>query len=136
MKTHGLWNVEKPTYQVWQDMKQRCYNSNHREFKRYGARGIGVCCGWRDSFQDFFRDMGRKPDGLSLHRIDNSGSYRVSNCKWATDEEQQSNSRQARRIWWNGKCKNIGEWSRELGVHRATLQYRIKVGLPLTEAMK
>src|SRR4051812_7666791 len=95
-EAHGEAYGEKRTreYQTWLDMKSRCYNPACRTFKYYGARGIEVCERWRDSYTTFLADMGRRPPGLSLDRIDNDGHYEPSNCRWATRSEQRRNQRQ------------------------------------------
>ena len=85
-------NVSK-TYMVWQSMINRCNRPTSKDFKYYGARGIQVCVRWTDSFELFLLDMGEKPDGLSIDRVNNDGNYEPSNCRWATATEQQANSR-------------------------------------------
>jgi hypothetical protein len=72
-------------------MISRCHNSTHAAFKNYGARGIAVCERWRNSFENFFADMGPRPTGLSIDRIDNDRGYEPDNCRWATSEEQNGN---------------------------------------------
>lgn len=74
-------------------MKQRCCNPNHPRFKDWGGRGIKVCDRWRDSFEAFLADMGRRPPGTTLDRKDNDGNYEPGNCRWATSEEQSMNKR-------------------------------------------
>lgn len=87
--------VYPPGYNTWVSMKSRCYNTSHGRYKDYGGRGIKVCERWIESFQNFIDDMGNKPGkDYSLDRIDNNGNYEPSNCRWATREQQQANTRQ------------------------------------------
>lgn len=81
-----------PEYGVWKSMRGRCMNSNNPAYDRYGGRGISVCERWND-FLIFLADMGQRPKGLSLDRIDNSKGYDPSNCRWATAIEQRHNRR-------------------------------------------
>jgi hypothetical protein len=84
----------RPEYVTWAGMKQRCLNPHCADYKRYGGRGIGICERWRNSFENFFTDMGPKPSPkYSIDRIDNDGNYEPGNCRWATSGEQQTNKR-------------------------------------------
>ena len=93
--THGNSRRGRRTteYIIWILMWQRCSNPNLAAYKHYGARGIRVCSQWSE-FKNFLRDMGHRPEGRTLDRIDNDGNYEPSNCRWATPKEQRHNSRQ------------------------------------------
>ncbi len=83
-----------PEYRCWCGMRTRCNNANHDDYRLYGARGIRVCERW-DKFENFLKDMGRKPRGgrYSIERIKNELGYEPGNCKWATAQEQARNRR-------------------------------------------
>jgi len=80
-----------PLYGAWNQMINRCHNPNNYSFGRYGARGIFVCERWREDFRNFLADMGERPDGMSVDRIDPAGPYAPGNCRWATSKEQRAN---------------------------------------------
>jgi hypothetical protein len=93
--THGHHKNGKPTrtYKTWQCMKQRCFNPNAPNYHLYGGRGITVCDRWKDSFENFLQDMGERPEGTTLDRINPFQSYTPDNCRWATPTQQNNNKR-------------------------------------------
>lgn len=95
-KTHGLSGT--PAHQSWTKMKERCLNPRHRQYSDYGGRGIRVCDKWLAGFEYFLADMGERPVGTTLDRIDNDGNYEPGNCRWATRLEQARNARHVRAI--------------------------------------
>jgi hypothetical protein len=93
-KTHGM--TQSREFQTWASMLQRCANPNHPGYAYYGGRGISVCEEWRCSFLAFFADMGERPPGCTLDRIDVNGNYEPGNCRWATAFVQTHNRRPLR----------------------------------------
>lgn len=116
-------------------MKQRCYNPKKPCFLRYGGRGITVCSRWLESFENFLADMGPRPVGTSLDRINNGGNYEPGNCRWATAKEQQRNTRYNVKITVGGITKSVTEWSELNNIPRAAIFQRLKLGWPVKKAV-
>lgn len=112
-------------YRAWSKIIQRCTNSNDPDYKDYGGRGINVCDKWL-KFNGFFEDMGEKPNGTSIDRINNNGNYCKENCRWINNQEQQNNKRNNINITYKNRTQTLAQWSLELGICRGTLKNRIK----------
>lgn len=124
--THGMSKTR--TFKSWDTMKQRCFNPNAVDFDRYGGRGIKVCERWRTSFSAFLEDMGERPEGCSLDRIDNDGDYEPDNCHWATRSDQQRNTRVSIWLTINGESKSIVEWAKIALVNITSMRRRYHAG--------
>lgn len=123
--THSLTRTR--TYTTWSSMLARCNNKNNKEYFRYGGRGVCVCKSWHD-FNNFFADMGLKPDGMTLDRIKNDKGYSPDNCRWATHSQQATNRRTTNFITHNGKTLCHKQWSLQLGGSWSLVQHRINRG--------
>jgi hypothetical protein len=96
---------------IWAGIKTRCYNEKCAAFPRYGGRGIVMCDAWRDSFDSFIADMGRRPTSShSIDRINNAAGYEKANCRWATRKEQCVNRSSTRLIEIDGEKKSVSDW--------------------------
>lgn len=96
----------RPEYWVWDQMIRRCHAPSNKAFGNYGGRGIFVCERWRDSFEDFYADMGPRPGGkreFSIERVDNDGPYSPENCRWVRIEVQPRNTRRNRVVTYRGR---------------------------------
>lgn len=134
-RTHGKSGTSE--YNTWCRMVARCENKESSDFSDYGGRGIKVCLRWRNSFSSFIADMGSKPSPLfSIGRINNDGNYEPGNCRWETASQQASNRRSSRMLECNGVSKTITQWSRETGISRRVISYRInKIGWSVFDAL-
>jgi len=134
----GLSKKHPIEHGTWNHMLRRCYDEKDKSFRDYGARGVTVCDRWKDSFESFFADMGKRPSKLhSLDRIDNSMGYSPENCRWATRLEQNNNTRRNRPITYKGRTQGVYQWAEELGLPRMTLYNRIyTLGWEMDRAMR
>lgn len=121
-----------PEYNVWYLMKARCYKPVNTSYKNYGAKGIKVCERWLASFWNFYEDMGPRPTpGHSIDRIDGTGNYEPSNCRWATIQEQPWNKERTAKILYDGKLRTVTELVLLTGLSRNTILYRYRRGITL-----
>lgn len=110
-------------------MLHRCYNPANSHYADYGGRGIRVCDAWRESFEAFLRDVGRRPSPAhTLDRVDNDGDYAPGNVRWATWVEQASNRRNNRLLTIGCETKTITAWASQAGLHRKSLMSRLARG--------
>ena len=130
-------------WSVYRNMLSRCRNENVRSYDRYGGRGIGVCSRWLEpggaGFVNFCEDMGPRPEGSSIDRVDNNSGYSPLNCRWASARDQARNTRNtesAERITHEGESLSILEWSERTGIKRSTLWMRLhKYNWPVSQAL-
>lgn len=123
-KTHG--KTGSAEYKTWLRMKQRCLNDSSSSYKNYKGRGITISEEWKNSFAKFYQDMGERPDGKSIERIDNNGNYCKENCRWATQEEQCNNLRKNIFTILNGEMITVAMAAKKSGLKYDTLFYRVK----------
>ena len=133
-RVHGM--VGSPTYAVWQAMKARCLNPRNPAYAHYGGRGIGIDRRWKESFDAFLSDMGLRPSGMSIERIDNNRGYEPGNCKWATDTEQANNRRSSAFLTVDGETMTIAQWSKKTGLPAEALRRRVLRGWSPRDAIQ
>lgn len=131
---HRRMGTQDPTYASWDGAVQRCTNPNHPTWEYYGGRGITIDPDWL-VFENFLRDMGQRPPGLTLERKDVNAGYSKSNCIWATQSDQMWNTRRNVRVDHLGRTWTLRELSQQYGVPVALLRQRIHNGWPVERAI-
>lgn len=129
---HG--KSKSPVFNSWRGMVDRCTNKNTSHFSHYGGRGISVCDRWR-SFSNFYADMGDRPDGMTLDRIDVNGNYEPCNCRWASKVVQATNQRTNVLLSRGGVTKPVSVWASELNIRATTIYGRLRRGWPPEKAL-
>lgn len=122
---HG--KTKHPLYGTWKGIKSRCLNQKDAYYQDYGGRGIELDESWVE-FDNFLNDMGDKPEGTSIDRIDNDKGYSKSNCRWATTRQQNNNQRSNRILTYNNESLSISQWARRTGINKGTLKGRANLG--------
>ena len=122
LATHSMCHTK--AYKTWEGMLRRTRNPRGKNAKNYYFRGIRVCKHWR-KFENFFIDMGERPEGMTIERINNNKGYSKENCKWANRLDQARNRRTNRWITLNGSKKLLSDWAKELNINIQTLTERI-----------
>lgn len=131
--THG--QRKSTTYSTWSQMIDRCTNPKSGNWDNYGGRGITICNQWKDSFENFLKDMGERPEGKTIDRKNNDGNYEPENCHWASATEQGNNRRTNKTITFNGKSQTFSEWGRELGIDKTLIRQRVLSGWPVEKVL-
>ena len=119
-------------YCVWLTMRQRCINPRNRDYQNYGGRGIE--CRFK-TFTSFIEELGPRPEGLTLERIDNNGHYEPGNVRWDTRRQQSCNKRNTKRYQYNGKCLSAMQWAEELNLPYVALYARLHRGWNVEKAL-
>lgn len=128
---------ESASYGTWCKMVERCCNTQSEAYKYYGGRGISVCDRWRESFAAFLEDMGERPEGFTIDRIDNNAGYFPGNCRWATHSQQMANTRKNLYVTVWGETKHVSAWLRDSRcvVSDKTLRARLRAGWDAGQAI-
>lgn len=126
--THGM--SDRPEYKAWKDMRARCANPRRGDYKDYGGRGVSVCAQWAE-FDVFLRDMGPRPVGRTIDRIDVNGNYEPANCRWALPKTQANNKRSNRIITIDGVTQTLQAWCEHYGVEPSKARWRLAQGWPI-----
>jgi len=124
-ETHGLSKTR--LYNIWTDMKRRCYNPKNKRFECYGGKGVCVCEEWKTNFIEFYKWSTNNgyADNLSIDRIDVNGNYEPGNCRWVTQKIQQRNTTRNHFLTVNGETKTIAEWAEITGIHPDVIKDRL-----------
>jgi hypothetical protein len=137
ISTHRM--TRTPIYRLWRGIQDRCYNPNDMHYEMYGARGIYVDEEWRSSFGAFAsyiaNNLGPRPPGHTLDRIDNNGPYAPGNVRWATSRQQAANRRNNILVEWRGKTMVLSDIVREIGLSYGPVSQRLKRGWSLERAL-
>jgi len=124
--THGMTNT--PLFRTWCNMLTRCLNAHSPDYERYGARGITVCPQWQASFETFLADVGERPAGMTLDRIDVNRPYEPGNVLWSSPREQSNNKRNNHFLTFQGRCLSLAQWAIERDIPYAALCSRVRAG--------
>jgi len=119
-------NSKHPLYATYHMMRQRCHNPNATDYQNYGGRGIFVCDRWLNSFECFVKDVGKRPKGYTLERVNNSLGYSPSNVIWASPTRQSENKRNTVRLVYAGVTRTVKEWAELTGIDRKLILARIR----------
>ena len=111
-------------YMAWKNAKNRCCKTEIHNYENYGGRGIYMCDKWLNDFDAFYEDMGPKPEGYSLERVDVNGPYSPENCIWFPLKEQQKNTTETVYITYHGVTRSSHEWAKLTGIRERLIRQR------------
>jgi hypothetical protein len=133
-KTHGMTGTR--IYNTWLQMRRRCHDPKDPAYPGYGGRGIDVCPEWMNSFESFFRDMGHRPNGMTLDRRNNDLGYCRDNCRWSSHKEQANNRRSSRVLEAFGEKMTVSQWAEKTGISSRAIRQRLDYyGYTVVEAL-
>lgn len=135
-RTHGhaSGGARSSTHSCWTELNARCRNTKHRQWRQYGGRGIRVCERWR-KFENFLADMGERPRGMSIDRIDNNGNYEPGNCRWSDAITQANNRRTNTVVVFGDRRGTVSQLARMFGRNPELVRARIKRGWSIGESL-
>jgi hypothetical protein len=113
----------------------RCRNPHSQDYERYGGRGIVICERW-NKFENFLADMGPRPSGHSIDRVNNDGNYEPGNCRWATNTQQIRNQSTNRIVTLHGRSQSVAAWAEECDIKADTVRHRLDRGLSAEQALE
>jgi hypothetical protein len=136
-KAGRTYGTKSGQYRHWLGMIRRCHEEGSSNYKNYGAKGTTVCDRWRYSYENFVKDMGKRPEGMSLDRIDNNLGYSPENCRWATHKEQGANKRNVPILFIDGKAMTYPDACKHYGILYVTFKNRTNtLGWSVDAALK
>ena len=130
--THGMSKTK--IYDIWLNMRRRCFDESNISFHNYVERGISICTRWNE-FNNFFEDMGIPPKGMTLERKNNNAGYSKENCIWADRRTQANNRRSSKIIEFNNKSMTQIQWDRELNLREGQIHDRLSRGWTIERAL-
>lgn len=135
---HRASRGRSPTYRIWLGIKRRCSDRECKDYARYGGSGIRVCDRWSASFEAFLADMGERPRGMNLDRMNPFGDYEPGNCRWVLQRLQNTeNKRNLRAVVIDGvPFPSLSAACRHFGLSKTVVHYRISTGVAVSDAIK